>query len=99
MAEIKIISKQPADKAITIFREALKAEESRVGYALKIGKKRLATFEEKYGVSSDTFISQWTAEKLEGRDLEYVEWAGEAKLVSRLKERLSVLKGIEYVTS
>ncbi len=38
-----------------------------------------------------------TAEELEGHGLEYVEWAGEMKLVTRLQERLDILKGLEYV--
>lgn len=97
MGEIKLRSNQPPDKAITIFQEAIKTEELRVGYALDMGKKRLANFEKKYGVSSDKFISKLTAEDLEGRDMEYVEWAGEVKLVARLQERLDILKGIEYV--
>ncbi len=65
-------------------------------YSLGIGQKRLVAFEEKYGVSSVVFMDEWTAENLEGQDIEYVEWAGEIKLVSRLKERLAILKDIEY---
>lgn len=97
MPEIKLKSDQSSDKAVMIFREAIKTEELRVEYALGVGQKRLTAFENKYGVSSETFINKWTAEELEGRDVEYVEWAGEMKLVSRLKERLAILKGIEYV--
>ncbi len=65
-------------------------------YSLGIGQKRLAVFEKKYGVSSVVFMDEWAAENLEGQDIEYVEWAGEIKLVSRLKERLAILKDIEY---
>ena len=39
--------------------------------------KRLATFEEKYGVTSEHFLAVMTAEDLEGKDDEYVHWAGE----------------------
>ena len=95
MAEIKIHSDHASAKAV--FCEAIKAEEHRIGYALQLGQKRLGFFEKKYGVSSETFLLNWTAEKLEGKDVEYVEWAGEAKLYSRMRERLAILKGIEYV--
>jgi len=36
---------------------------------------------------------------VKGKDLEYVEWAGEYQLFSRLNERLVVLESIENVTS
>ncbi|MBF0200664.1 MAG: hypothetical protein HQK66_05020 [Desulfamplus sp.] len=95
MAEIKIKSDHASTKAV--FCEAIQAEENRIGYALQLGKKRLDFFEKKYGIPSETFLRDWTAEKLEGKDVEYVEWAGEAKLYSRMRERLAILKGIEYV--
>jgi hypothetical protein len=56
-------------------------------------------FEDKYNISSDTFINEWSAEDLKGEDLEYVEWAGEYQLFSRLNERLVVLKSIENAAS
>ncbi|MEA3467628.1 MAG: hypothetical protein U9R57_05305 [Thermodesulfobacteriota bacterium] len=95
MTEIKIHSDHASTKAV--FSEAIKAEEHRIGYALQLGKKKLDLFEKKYGVSSETFLRDWTAENLDGRDIEYVEWAGEAKLYSRMRERLTILEGIEYV--
>lgn len=70
---------------------------NRIGYALKLGEKKIELFEKKYKVSSKEFFRGWTAENLKGKDIEYVEWAGEAKLHSRLRERLAILKGIEYV--
>jgi hypothetical protein len=40
-----------------------------------------------------------SAEDLKGKDLEYVEWAGEYHLFSRLNERLAVLKSIKNAAS
>ncbi|OPL15851.1 MAG: hypothetical protein AVO38_09170 [delta proteobacterium ML8_D] len=96
MAEIKLKTDQ-SDQAIVILREAMKTEELRIKYAMDVAKKKLAEFEKKYGVSSETFINEWAAEDLDGRDLEYVEWAGEIKLSSRLNERFDILRGIEYI--
>ena len=96
MAEIKLKTDQ-SDQAIAILREAMKTEELRIKYTLDVAQKKLAEFEKKYGVSSETFINEWAAEDLDGRDLEYVEWAGEIKLSSRLNERFDILRGIEYV--
>jgi len=50
-------------------------------------------------VSSETFMNEWAAEDLEGEDMEYVEWVGEYQFYARLNERLSILKGIENVSS
>ena len=95
MADIKIHAEHASAK--TVLSEAVQAEKNRIGYALQLGGKKIKSFEEKYKVSSEEFLRDWTAEKLEGKDLEYIEWAGEAKLHSRMLERLAILKGIEYV--
>ncbi len=58
--------------------------------------KRLAPFEEKYGVTSDHFITEMTAEDLDGQDDEYISWAGEYKLMQRLQEKLQKLREIDY---
>jgi len=68
-------------------------------YSLNLAKKRLKKFEIKYNVSSEKFINEWSAEDLKGKDLEYVEWAGEYQLFSRINERLVVLNSIENVAS
>ena len=89
MAEIVLKTNRP-DKATQVLREALETEASRLRYSLNLAKKRLKRFENKYNISSDTFINKWSAEDLKGEDLEYIEWAGEYQLFSRLNERLVV---------
>lgn len=96
MAEIKLKSEQ-SDEAVNILKDALKSEEMRLRYALEIAHRRISRFEDKYGTSSENFIEKWTAEDLPGGDDEYVEWAGEIKLASRVQERLNILNNIEYV--
>ena len=98
MAEIILKTDEP-DKAVQILREALETETLRLKYSLNLAKKRLKRFEVKYNISSEKFINEWSAEDLKGKDLEYVEWAGEYQLFSRLSERLVVLKSIENVAS
>jgi len=44
-------------------------------------------------------MSEWSAEDLEGKDMEYVEWAGEYQFFVRLNERLHILESIENVSS
>ena len=97
MQEIKIKTNK-SDQAVTILQEAIKTEELRLEHALNIAQKRLENFEKKYGVPSEVFINEWSSEDLEKRDIEYVEWAGEFKMFLRLKKKLSIFQGIEYVT-
>lgn len=98
MAEIILKTDRP-DKALKVLKEALETELLRLKYSLNLAKRRLKRFETKYNVPSERFINEWSAEDLKGRDLEYVEWAGEYQLFLRLNERLSVLKSIEDVAS
>ena len=98
MAEIILKTDEP-DKAVHVLREALETETLRLKYSLNLAKKRLKRFEVKYNISSEKFMNEWSAEDLKGKDLEYVEWAGEYQLFSRLNERLVVLNSIENVAS
>ena len=96
MAAIKLKTNDPG-QALIIVTEALETEKLRLDYSLKLAQKRLSRFEQKYNVDSGKFISEWTAEDLEDKDMEYVEWAGEYKLASLLTERLMTLTGIIHV--
>ena len=69
---------------------------ARLELGLQLARKRLAPFEQKYGVTSEYFISEMAAEDLEGGDDEYVRWAGEYKLMQRLQEKLQELVEIRY---
>jgi hypothetical protein len=86
-------------KASNILKEVLATEASRLKYSLNLARRRLKRFETKYNISSEIFSNEWSAEDLKGKDLEYVEWAGEYQLFSRLNERLAVLESIENVAS
>jgi hypothetical protein len=97
MGKITLTTDTPS-KAVEVLREVLETEAMRVKYSLQIAKKRMRRFETKYGISSGKFMREGSAEDLKGKDMEYVEWAGEYRLFLRLKERLTVLKSIEHVT-
>ena len=58
----------------------------------------LLKFEDKYQISSDFFITYWTAENLEGGDNEYVSWVGEIQIKKKLMNALQKLEAIEYVS-
>jgi hypothetical protein len=81
---------------LSLVRSAIEGEVARLELALKLARERLVPFEQKYGVTSEHFISKTAAEDLEGGDDEYVGWAGEYKLMQRLQEKLRQLQEINY---
>ena len=90
------IESESATETQQLVRSAIKGEISRLEMALAMAQKRLHPFEEKYGISSTKFISEMTAEDLDGGDDEYVQWAGEYQLMKRLEHKLKQLWGIKY---
>jgi hypothetical protein len=50
----------------------------------------------RYGVDTMCFLHEMAAEDLQGGDLEYVEWAGEAKLLEGLETELRELEHASY---
>ena len=98
MAEIVLKSNKPT-KASVVLKEVLDIETLRVKHSLKLAKKRLEAFERRYNISSETFLDEWSAEDLHDGDMEYVEWAGEYQLASKLNERLDTIQSIEYVVA
>ena len=98
MGEIRLKTDMP-HKAAKVLTEALETESLRLKYSMMLVRRLLARFEKKYSVTSKEFIEEWSAEDLKGKDLEYVEWAGEYNLTERLYERLSSLKSIEHAPS
>jgi hypothetical protein len=94
-----ILKTDMPNQAAKFLIEALETEKLRLKYSRKLARKRLSRFERKYRITSEKFMEEWSAEDLKGKDLEYVEWAGEYKLTKRLDERLNALKSIEHVSS
>jgi hypothetical protein len=79
--------------------QALEAYKVRLRASITRTKRRLATFEARYGVDTSHFLREMTAEDLHGGDLEYVEWAGEAKLLEGLRAELRELEHASYHVS
>lgn len=73
---------------------ALEAYKARLRASVERTERRLREFEARYGVDTRTFLAQMAAEDLAGGDLEYVEWAGEAKLLEGLRRELRDLEDV-----
>ena len=96
MATLYVEPIHESGEILQLVRSAIESEVVKLELALKMAVKRLAPFEEKYGVTSEHFIVEMTAEDLEGKDDEYVHWAGEYKLMQRLQDKLRKLQEISY---
>lgn len=91
-----IKSKKSRKNLLSLVKAAIEGEIARIELAIEMANKRLQPFEQKYNVASDYFISSMAAEDLEGKDEEYVSWAGEYRLKQRLESKLKQLREIEY---
>jgi hypothetical protein len=90
-----VIELQGREGAQTVV-QALDAYKVRLHAGIARTRRRLATFEVRYGVNTAHFLRDMTAEDLAGGDLEYVEWAGEAKLLEGLEAELRELEHARY---
>lgn len=96
MSTVLIEPQVAAKDVLPLVKDAVKAEIVRLELAIETALKRLASFETKYRVTSAEFIEHMTAEDLEGGDDEYVMWAGEYKLLERLRQKCALLKGLRF---
>jgi hypothetical protein len=76
--------------------QAIDVHKARLRAGIERTRRRLAQFEQRYGVDTARFLREMAAEDLEGGDLEYVEWAGEAKLLEGLEAELAELEYARY---
>lgn len=95
MSIYMVIELRDREGAQTIV-QAVDAYKVRLRAGIERTKRRLAEFEACYGVDTAHFLREMTAEDLAGGDLEYVEWAGEAKLLEGLEDELRELEDARY---
>lgn len=76
--------------------QALESYKVRLRASIQRTRSHLDKFERKYDTSTERFFVEMTAEDMDGGDLEYVEWAGEAKLLSGLEAELNELEHARY---
>lgn len=86
-----IIELRDREGARTVL-QALEAYKVRLRAGIERTTRRLAEFERRYGVETARFLEELAAEDLSGGDMEYVEWAGEAKLLQGLEAELEELE-------
>ncbi|MGK7904726.1 MAG: hypothetical protein AB4352_25635 [Hormoscilla sp.] len=97
MSELIVKTNNP-ERVAEIIKGAIAKKLAMLEHNQQVARKKIEKFEHKYNVSSEKFIKEWAAEDLEGKDMEYVEWAGEYKLYLLAQEDLQILKSLDYVT-
>ncbi len=89
---VQIVLELSDEQAVQTLVQALESYKARLQSSLERTKHQLRVFEERYGVTTDHFLSEMTAEDLSSGDVEYVEWAGEARLLEGLERELRELE-------
>ena len=97
MNELKVFTEYP-DRAIAILQRTIRTEILRMEQGKKQIEQKLQTFEQKYQISSREFVTSWTAENLEGKDLEYVEWFGEYRCLENITQDLQILLSLQNIS-
>jgi hypothetical protein len=93
---IHMVIELPDRSSVQAVVQALEAYKVRLRASISRTKRRLAVFEARYRVDTTHFLHEMAAEDLQGGDLEYVEWAGEAKLLEGLEAELRELEHASY---
>jgi hypothetical protein len=93
------IKSDPNSNAVDIIKTAIETELKRLEMGLQKTDRQIARFEKEYKISSEIFLSKFTAEDMKNADPEYIAWAGELKIKERLLSDIKRLKEIQYVTN
>ncbi len=95
MQKVATIEFDDRKQAVTVMR-ALESYRMRLQASIARTQRKLQSFELSYKTTTDSFLKNMTAEDLEGGDLEYIDWAGEADMIEGLQTEL---KAIDHARS
>jgi hypothetical protein len=87
------------EEGVQTILSAIESYKMRIRAEIERSRPRLARFEQLYEVSTDYFLEHMAAEDLSGGDLEYIEWAGEADMLTGLQRELDKLDNARYELS
>lgn len=75
---------------------AIEAYKSQLRAAIARTQRRLADFERRYNTTTVYFMEHMAAEDFPSGDLEYVDWAGETRLLTGLEDELAEMEHARY---
>ena len=79
----------------SIIRDAVERERRIKQIALSRTMEKLRRLEERYSLSSEEFYRRMEAGEMDDRD-DFVDWAGEYEIFSRLKEEIEAIEGASF---
>jgi len=85
----------PDSRTTSTIAHALRIYQAQLQASALRSKRKLTRFEEQYGVSTAIFLADMSAEDMNGGDMEYVEWAGEAQLLAGLESELEEIARVQ----
>jgi len=92
---ISLTLELPDNETAHAVEQALNLYRSQLQTSVRRSRRKLALFEKQYGVSTETFLTALAAEDLQGGDLEYIEWAGEAHLLKGLESEIEEIERVQ----
>ena len=87
-----------SESGLRLLLRALRAEARRLELEIAVTRERIRMFEEKYGMSSEEFMSRYTRGEL-GDDEEFMEWYGELVFLEKAVRELEELRKIAGTAS
>jgi len=96
---VQLTIELPNQNGVQAILNAVETYKANLRVSIKRTKQRLQTFEQRYQVSTAYFLAEMSAEDLAEADMEYVDWAGEAKLLTGLEVELQILENAHYQLS
>ena len=96
MTELTLFSsRQHALKPLV--EAALQNEIRMLAAGIRRTQQRLQDFETRYGLATAEFVRGYENDEL-AETLEYAEWIGEFRLLSRLQEKIDTLREIRFAS-
>ena len=89
---VQLLIEVPNQHGTQTVVQAIESYEASLRTGIERTRRRLDRFERRYRASTEQFLTTMAAEDLSGGDLDYVEWAGEAKLLEGLLSELDDLE-------
>ncbi len=93
---VQMVIELPQKRGVQTILQAIDTYKLRLQSSIERSQRRLDQFEQQYGVDTSYFLEKMAAEDLVGGDMEYVEWAGEARLLVGLETELAELENARY---
>lgn len=93
---VELVLELSSRKSAQTVLHALDAYKTRLRASIQRTHRNLTNFEQRYGIKTEVFLREMVAEDLPGGDLEYIDWAGEAKILEGLETELRELEDVRF---